>query len=365
MRMMARRVKIRESRVSEFSPLMLTIARESRKASQTALAKGAGITQSAVSQMESGLISPTDQVAERLAAELGYRPSLFYVSHRFQQLPLTFFRKKAKVGARDVHAIRARVNLFRLRIETLLKSFDLASPKLALANLASDGLAAAEAAARLRTYWNLRPGPIKDLTALVEGAGIIVVPMDFGTAAVDGLSIYEPNDVVPPMIFINYGVPADRWRMTIAHELGHIILHHHLDLPPADKDLEDEAWEFAAEFLMPRREISGQLTRVSMHRLAALKKHWRVAMAALLKRAVSLGHVSKRAEKHLWIQLRRGGPREPVAIDPEQAALLRSMVKYHLEELDYSVRELSEIVHLRPEEFRAEFGLTQAPLRLA
>lgn len=351
--------------MSEFSPLMLTMARESRTLSQTALAKAAGISQSAISQMESGLISPSPAVAAKVAEVLGYETTLLYAAVRFQQLPITFFRKKARVAARDVSAIRSRVNLHRLRAETLLRAVEVMDPRLLLIDLQKEGLTPTEAAQRLRVYWNIRPGPINDLTTLVEKSGVVVVPIDFGTAAVDGLSLFEPADSLPPMIFLSRSMPADRWRLTLAHELAHVILHHHLPIPPSADQMEDEAFEFAGEFLMPVREIKGQLARLTMQRLAALKKHWRVSMASLVMRARRLGLVSPRQERGLWVQLSRGGRAEPVLIDPEHATLLRSLVNRHLEELGYSVKDLSRALHLKVEEFRGEYGLAAAPLRLA
>lgn len=348
-----------------FSPLLLTIARESKKMSQTALAKAAGITQSAVSQIEAGVISaPSTHTVAQLAAALECRPSLFYAPLRFQQLPITFFRKRA-MGAKDVAAVRARVNLFRLRVGALLKAIDYEGPKVLNCDLDRDGITAAQAAQRLRVYWNVPPGPIRDLTTLVESFGVAVVPIDFGMGSVDGLSIFEPSDDLPPMIFINEGIPPDRWRLTLAHELGHVVLHHHLRIPPAQQQLEDEAFAFAAEFLTPAREISGQLARVTMQRLAALKRHWRVSMAALLRRASEMGRVGQREERRLWIQLRKGGPEEPVGIDPERPMFVRSLVEVHLKELGYTVGDLCNALHMEPDELRADFGLLPTPLRLA
>lgn len=350
---------------TEFSPLMLVVARESRKLSQTALAKAAGVSQSAVSQLESGIIAATEATLEALASVLDYPTSLFYQRIRYQQLPLTFFRKKSRVGVREVAAIRARVNLYRLRIETLLRGADIPDARIALADLSAQGLKPEDAANRLRTYWNVPPGPIKDLTSLVESFGVIVVPIDFGTQQVDGLSLYEPSDTVPPLIFLNPSLPPDRWRMTLAHELGHIALHHHLPIPGDEKAMEAEAFAFAQEFLMPRREIWGQLSYLSMTNLAALKRHWRVSMRGVLKRAEALGRISDRHARRLWTQLSRDGVVEQVEIAGESATSLKRLVENHTANLGYSQRDLSKILHLRPEELRSDFGLTSGHLRIS
>jgi Zn-dependent peptidase ImmA (M78 family) len=343
---------------------MLTIARESRRMSQTALAKASGLSQAAVSQYESGAMIPTEEAASRLATPLGYPQTLFGVSVRFQQLPVTFFRKRAKVGIRDVNAIRARVNLYRLRLEILLRAAELRDARIALTDLAEEGLDPEAAARRLRTYWSVPPGPVKNLTAIIEAAGILVIPIDFGNASVDGLSIFEPSDNLPPMIFLNHALSADRWRLTLAHELGHIALHHHLSIPPDPKRMEDEGYRFAQEFLAPAREVAGHLGYLNMTRLASLKLHWGVSMRAILKRAESLGRISDRQARRLWMQLSRDGQTEAVTIPDERPTLLRSLVEKHLGELEYSVEGLSAMLHQKSDEFRSEFGLSATRLRL-
>lgn len=351
--------------MAELSPLMLTIARESRRMSQVALAKESGVSQSALSQVEAGLKPLTAEIVERVSAPLRYPPSLFGVSLRFQQLPISFFRKKARVGVRDVNAIRARVNLYRLRIEILLRASDFRDPRIALMDIVREGLSPESAADRLRVYWNVQRGPIEDLTALVEAAGILVVPIDFGNAAVDGLSLYEPNDGLPPMIFLRASLPADRWRMTLAHELGHIVLHHHLSIPPDSKDMEVEGFAFAQEFLMPTREVSAHLYALTMPRLAQLKIHWRVSMAAIVMRAVSLGRLSDRHARRLWIQLGKHGVNEPVVIDREDARNVKKLVEKHLNEFGFSPRDLSQVLHQELDEFQSDFGVAVNHLRLA
>jgi Zn-dependent peptidase ImmA (M78 family) len=100
----------------------------------------------------------------------------------------------------------------------------------------------------------------------------------------------------------------------MAHELGHIVLHHHLLALPVDVDVESEANRFAAEFLMPASDIRGYLTRPSLESLASHTPHWKVSMGALLERAASLGKIIERQRRHLWMMMSRYGYRtiEPV-----------------------------------------------------
>ncbi len=60
---------------------------------------------------------------------------------------------------------------------------------------------------------------------------------------------------MPPLFFINVTIPADRVRFSLAHEIGHIVVHQ----LPTD-DMEREADRFAAEFLMPESAVRPDLT---------------------------------------------------------------------------------------------------------
>jgi Zn-dependent peptidase ImmA (M78 family) len=79
-----------------------------------------------------------------------------------------------------------------------------------------------------------------------------------------------------------------RSRFDAAHELGHLVMHLHA--VGSVKQVEDQAHEFASEFLMPAEEIRSQLpVRLDWDRLVKLKFRWGVSIKALLMRTRSLG----------------------------------------------------------------------------
>jgi Zn-dependent peptidase ImmA (M78 family) len=92
------------------------------------------------------------------------------------------------------------------------------------------------------------------------------------------------------------------------------------------KEVEDQAHQFAAAFLMPADQIRDELpTTVDWQTLFSLKQRWQTSLAALLMRAKRLGKMSdatyltavKAASARGW---RR---REPVPLGPpEQPKLL-------------------------------------------
>jgi Zn-dependent peptidase ImmA (M78 family) len=87
-------------------------------------------------------------------------------------------------------------------------------------------------------------------------------------------------------------------RWTIAHELGHLTMH----AVPSSGDLEQQADEFAAEFLTPKAQVLPDLHALSFARPPALKVHWRVTMKALIHRADSTGAISREQAVRLYKQ---------------------------------------------------------------
>ena len=85
---------------------------------------------------------------------------------------------------------------------------------------------------------------------------------------------------MPPLIFMNAAMPGDRYRFTLAHELAHLVLHNQ---PETDEAMEEQADEFASEFLLPAKEIRPYLARPSLGGLARVKPYWKVSIKALLQ----------------------------------------------------------------------------------
>ena len=188
----------------------------------------------------------------------------------------------------------------------------------------------------------------QDLTELVERSGCIVVHCDFSAIGVDGVTLQAPG--LPPTIFLNRDQPADRMRFTLAHELGHIIMHK---VPSPTMD--DEADAFASAFLMPAGDVRPYLTGgLGLARLASLKPIWRVSMAALLYRAKAIGAISSNQSSYLWRQLSAQGyrRREPVELEfaRELPTSLPEIIRVHMEDLGYDLGDLSRLLHVETDE---------------
>jgi Zn-dependent peptidase ImmA (M78 family) len=171
----------------------------------------------------------------------------------------------------------------------------------------------------------------------VEDAGGIVIQCYFGTDKVDALSQSLPGS--PPIFLINTAIPTDRMRFTLAHEIGHIFMH---GLPTQEGNVERQADQFAAEFLMPESQIRPHFSFVNLQKLASMKPYWRVSMNALLYRAAEIGAIDSRRKSYLWMLMGQSGYRktEPVPIPPEEPLALSELLNLHTDRLGYKQSEI-------------------------
>ncbi len=141
--------------------------------------------------------------------------------------------------------------------------------------------------------------------------GGIVVEVTFETRKMDAISRWVPGP--PPVFFINRDMPKDRYRFTLAHELGHMVMHKNPTL-----DLESVAHQFASEFLMPERDVRADLLNLDLSRLVHLKQYWKVSMASLIYCAEAIGAISSNRARYLRVQMAKAGYStvEPAGLDP-------------------------------------------------
>lgn len=210
--------------------------------------------------------------------------------------------------------------------------------------------------------WHAPRGPLSNLVRWVEASGCIVVPIDFGTPHIDAISRAVPG--LAPMIFVNPEAAGDRARLTMAHELGHVVMDH-APRPTSEAD----AFRFSAELLMPETDIRPELNPLNLDKLVALKRRWGVSMQAILRHAQQLGEISPERATYLGKQLSKAGfrVREPAEADVprEEPTLLRDLVSIHQGALHYSVDDLSALLSLEPDETAAIYpvDVEDAPVR--
>jgi Zn-dependent peptidase ImmA (M78 family)/DNA-binding XRE family transcriptional regulator len=342
--------------MEKFNHHMMILGRDARAMTQAELAERLGLSQATVSKFETGLNDPPEGFVEELSRVLGFPVPFFYEPGRPYGLPPFHYRRRKKLSAKTLARIVAEMNIRRIHVSKLLVSFGWNTnrfiPEIDPDEYRGKGKAAltTEEIARLvREMWMLPKGPIPNMIDLLESNGGIVIPCDFGTDLLDAMS--QRIDGMPVLFFVNINAPTDRLRHTLAHELGHMLLH--TVTVKSDEEMEDEAVAFAGAFLLPADEIRPQLRRFDLRQLANLKHYWKVSMAAIAVRAERLRLITPYQSKMFWIEMGNLGYRkwEPGEPPKEHPKLLRQMIGFHMKKLGYSLREMAALLHLNVSEF--------------
>jgi Zn-dependent peptidase ImmA (M78 family)/transcriptional regulator with XRE-family HTH domain len=344
--------------IKDFNPEMLILARYSRGMTQTQLAKLVATSRGALSRFEAGTLPVGSDSLSRLAASLDYpvrffcrKPTLLGATGG-----ATFHRKRQSLSVRKLYQAHAIAEIRRLEVTAMLKSLDIlpsALPEYPVEFFDNDP---EKIARSVRTAMNIPPGPIFNLTVALERNGCIVVGHDFGARQIDGFSQRAEDTVC--FFHISAEMPPDRWRWTLAHELGHMVMHY-FEPTESPKVAEFQADLFAGEFLAPGYEIRHQLDGLTFQTLGGLKRQWGISMQALINRALRLGAISEAQRRSMYIRLSKAGyrRREPETLDPpvEKPTMVKQLAQRHLNELGYSRAELCDLLALNESEFRKHY----------
>lgn len=347
--------------MERFNHHMLTLAREARGLTQVELAARLSAGQGTLSKYENGLSEPPEEFVRALGHALIYPVEFFYQSGQPYGFPPFHYRKRKKLSAKALGRIVAEMNIRRMHVKKLSQSFDLRTNHF-IPEIDRDEFQGVsrrrpdieDIARTVREAWMLPRGPVMNLMDLIEENGGIVIPCDFGTDLLDAMS--QRIDGMPALFFVNINSPADRLRHTLAHELGHMVLH--TTTLKDDDAMEDEADHFAGAFMLPADEIKVQLRRFDLRHLANMKGHWKVSMQAIAYRAERLRLITPYQSKMFWIEMNRLGyrKREPNEPARETPKLLRQMVSFHRLKLGYSPADLAALLCLDPSELGVMYG---------
>jgi Zn-dependent peptidase ImmA (M78 family)/DNA-binding XRE family transcriptional regulator len=288
-----------------FDPAQLRLAREAAGLRKVDLAGRVDVSPAAISQFEHGASRPSPHTLSRLALTLGFsveffagdgreRPSTDVATAFFRSLRATPLLERQRAAAHAtlvatvVAALSARVRLPLLDLPDFSGHF-------------GEGEEAIEdAAAELRTLWDVPPGPVANVVRLLEAHGIIVARLGSLDPRVDAFSQWHGGR---PLVILNGDKDDEaRHRHDGAHELGHLV--GHADAEGGNRVLERQAHAFAAAFLMPRQEILDELPgRWDVQAFIALKRTWGVSIQNLLYRARALGRLGDSSYRRALVSL--------------------------------------------------------------
>jgi Zn-dependent peptidase ImmA (M78 family) len=277
-----------------------------------------------------------------MAAKLHYPVEFFFqrdAIHGFGTCCL-YHRKRQTLSTKALNKIHDRINVVSMGLSRLLRNVSFEPPG-AFPKFDIDEYGTPQSVAMsLRAAWRMPMGPVKNLIEWIEGGGGIVVPCDFETRKLDAVSLWPTK--MPPLFFVNKHQPADRMRWTLAHELGHMVMHR---IPPPSGEAEKQADAFAREFLLPARDIASEMEDMSLGKALRLKPKWRVSMQALINCAREHGTITPRKHQWLFTQISQLGYRksEPDPIPPEHPTLLKKMIDVHVYHLKYPKIDIARI----------------------
>lgn len=339
-------------------PRMISLAREARGWNQAELASEVGVTQGHLSKLEAGLVEVGPDLVAKLADALACPPALLEYQSPAVGLEVTCLhhrRRASTMGAPTRKRIEALARLTRISVDGLFSGVELVyEHHLARAD-AGGNIDPVQSARDTRVALGLdKLAPIPSVVAAVESAGVVIVHRALGTASQDAVSTW-PQAGGSPMMLVNTGLAPDRLRFTIAHELGHLVMH-----AAPGPDQETQADTFASAFLAPAESVRPDLvglTTSDLTRLVRTKTKWGMSVAALVRRARDLGEMSEATYKDFVIRMSRLGWRrsEPGAVEPEMPTLVPRLIKLRREKQGLSVAQLANLALMNETVFRRYF----------
>lgn len=332
----------------------LVFAREYRGLNQTELASSIqGLSQSNLSKFEKGFGVLSDEVQQKMMHFLNF-PIEFFDRKINTSIENSNYRKRATVSKYLVQQFENRCKLIGYLVDQFSETVDWPDFNLMPLNV-EEGYTPEYIANYHRKLLKLtKDEPVKNIISLLEAAGVIVYEMDI-IEKFDGVSFI--SDLGYPVIIINKNFSNDRKRFTIAHELGHLLMHNENCFPISTfREKEKEANVFASEFLMPENEIKNSLRSMVMSDLGDLKRYWLTSMQSLIRRAKDLQCIDENRYKFFMIEMSRNGftRKEPVEVYIDRPTCFKNAFELFKNELSYSVEDFIKYTAL-PKDILDEF----------
>ncbi len=307
--------------------------RSARGLTQSDLATALDVPPGTVARLESGRLEADDTTRDTIARLLACSPEVLSRSTPDALYTRPWLRAYADAPKKTVDQYMSDTLIVVEMIDTLklrrmpdrLSTFD--------GDPSSDSdIDEFAAHIRFATDTNSDSG-VPNVTRAVERLGCVVLPMDNELGKHLGMSTRVDEIPIIRVSRSNAKVPGDRQRFTVAHELGHLLLH--TDCPPPEsseraKVIERQAHRFAGAFLLPGDPFLDDLNgvsggRVTLSTLATLKERWGVSIKAMVVRLQQLGRVDTDHARSLYKQISARGwtTGEPVYVGNERAVWLR------------------------------------------
>lgn len=320
------------------------------------LAAQVALSHAAVKKYEDNEVTPSSDILIRLAKALNVKVEYFFRPERFTLENLQY-RNHANLPEKQLEEIKAkmldqierRVELESLFPTLPIQEFSLREKKIKT----YDDIESV--ASEIRKQWKLGLEPLPNLIDIFEEHGIKVFEIDNKQyPKFDGLSA-SINDM--PIIVIGNQWPGDRQRFTLAHELGHLVLHGFFH-----PNLDEEACcnRFAGAFLLPKEPLIAILGKhrnyIEPRELSLLKQEFGISMLSILHRAEDTRIISNSLYRQLRSEFNERGwsKLEPGKQYPkEETHIFEQMIFHALAEEYIGESKAAELMNIPLESFRS------------
>ena len=312
------------------------------------------VSAQAIGKYENGKMVPGSEVLLALSKALD-EPVDFFTSPSDAELLKVDFRKRSTTSKKERAQVQATVldHVERyLEVERALEldgaSWDRPFAARPLASL-DDAEALADG---VREAWRLGTDPLLDVTELLEEQGLKVFVIAL-PERVAGLTCRVRSSAARPTVLaiaVNETHGLERRRLTLAHELAHLVIEEE----GSNVDVEKAATRFAGAFLMPADHLWGRIGRrrrsFPRQELMELKRLYRVSAVALIVRLEQIGAIEQSTLRYLFrTSARTWRTEEPAPIEDasaERASRFRRLCYRALGEDRISASRAAELLRM-------------------
>lgn len=367
-------------------PSRITEAREARAISMGDLAVEIGITRQSVSKYERGIITPAPEMLQAISNYLEFPISFFYKKEigDIARSSTLFFRSKSNISKKVKNACKYQVKWADTLKKQLGQYLDFIEKEIPTIDNDYEDLSyedVEQIALWVRHKWDIGDSPICDLIGLLENKGAIITHVATNNLCqfkgIDGFSSWK--DGTPYIIYSNEK-SAVRIRNSLAHELGHLVMHSSISEEDSIKKevidkADEQADRFAAAFLLPATSFPNDVHGPSLKYIEGLKRKWGVSMGAIIYRCQDLELLTENQISYLKKQMtsKQYWYKEPLddVLEIESPEILRDAIYLLIENqiltkesfinnTGFSVNDLKSICGL-PDDFFNFYNPRQKP----
>jgi Zn-dependent peptidase ImmA (M78 family)/DNA-binding XRE family transcriptional regulator len=292
------------------------------------IAKTGGIvSKQALSKYERGISRPSPRVLVKLAQTLGTKVSELVTESEIKTQFIAY-RKGTGLPKKEEERVEALVTktledwiyLQQLVQTNLDVQFETQAYSINSIEEVED------VAVKVRKEWDLGYAPIANLVNTLEQHNVFVVEInserDFD--GISAIAIGKENRIKGAAVVSRLGVCGERQRLSLAHELGHLLLS-----ATNQVDEEKVAFRFGSAFIAPDelvfKEVGEKRTQIDIEELLILKKRLGLSLQAILYRLKDLEIINNSLFRRCYTLINVLGwkKKEPNESKPEKSQWLR------------------------------------------